>query len=134
MKLACCAIAMTLCILDAKTVLQGATNGIELCMRSVIPALFPLLTCSTYLTGNLGIFSSSLLRPVGKLCRIPSSCVGILITGFLGGYPTGAQAVAQAYESGSISKETASRMLGFCNNAGPAFIFGILSTIFLFFI
>lgn len=54
----------------------------------------------------------------------------MLILGFLGGYPVGAQTIAQAYREDKISASVAKRMLGFCNNAGPAFLFGMFSVLF----
>ena len=129
-KLIVGACAMAVLILDAETALHGASAGIDLCIRSVIPALFPFLICTSYLTGNLSGIPLAFLRPIGELCRIPASSAGIMITGLLGGYPTGAQATAQAWELGTIPKEDARRMLGFFSNAGPAFIFGILSPYF----
>ena len=42
----------------------------------------------------------------------------------------GAQAVAQTYQSGRLERTTARRMLGFCSNAGPSFVFGILGGFF----
>lgn len=53
-----------------------------------------------------------------------------MLIGFLGGYPIGAQGIMQAYSSGTLIKQDASRMLAFCNNAGPAFIFGMVSQLF----
>ena len=54
----------------------------------------------------------------------------LLAIGFLGGYPVGAQNVALLHRSGQLSDHQASRMITFCNNAGPTFIFGILGSMF----
>lgn len=121
---------MLLLILDAETALRAAMDGINLCMMSVIPALFPFLILSIYLTGNLSGVKIPGLKYLGKLCRIPTGSEGILLTGLLGGYPVGAQAVCQAYDAKTLSRQDARRMLGFCSNAGPAFVFGILSPLF----
>lgn len=53
-----------------------------------------------------------------------------MISSFFGGYPIGAQAVANAYREGSLDKATAEKMLAYSNNAGPAFIFGMLGQMF----
>ena len=50
--------------------------------------------------------------------------------GFLSGYPVGAQLITQSWQDGRISTASAKRMLGFCNNAGPAFLFGMLTPFF----
>ena len=123
------AIGMLMLILDSKTALQGAQEGIDLCLRAVIPSLFPFLFLGSILAGAAGN-GSRLLRPVGRLLHIPAGAEGIFLTGILGGYPTGARVVTEAYKSGQLSKNEANWMLTFCNNAGPAFLFGILSTKF----
>jgi hypothetical protein len=122
--------AMGILILDAQTALAGAQAGLELCIRSVIPSLFPFLFLSVILTGAGGQVLSPVLRPLGRLCRIPEGAESILAVGLIGGYPVGAQCVAQACRDCRLDIKTARRMLGFCSNAGPSFIFGFLSGCF----
>lgn len=124
------ALGMLMLILDSKTALQGAQNGIDLCMRTVIPSLFPFFLLSIVLTNAFLGSPLTWLRPLGKLCGIPEGAESILISAFLGGYPVGAQAIATAYRSGQLSKADAERMLAFCSNAGPAFLFGMVSSMF----
>ncbi len=114
-------------IVDARTALNGAREGIALCLQTVIASLFPFFVLSTLLIGALSGVNVPILRPIGKICGIPRGSEAILLTGFLGGYPVGAQAVCQAYRSGCISRQDAQRMLGFCSNAGPAFLFGMVA-------
>ncbi len=123
-------IAMCVLILDAKTGLTGARDGLTLCMNTVIPALFPFFVISAIINSSVTGKKISFLRPLRYLCGIPKGCESLLLLGLLGGYPVGAQAVYNAYESGKINGITARRLLGFCNNAGPSFIFGILSSQF----
>lgn len=117
-------------ILDARTALDGANEGIRLCLYSVIPSLFPFLVLSALLTGALIGTKGSFPRPIGQLCGIPEGAEALLAVGLLGGYPVGAQNIAQLYRDGKLSKGDAERMLGFCNNAGPAFLFGIVASHF----
>lgn len=124
------ALGMLILILDSKTALTGARTGIDLCMRTVVPSLFPFFLLSILLTGSLVGCSVSFLKPIGRLCRIPRGAESILISAFLGGYPVGAQAVAEAYCSGQLSRKEATRMLAFCSNAGPAFLFGMVGSMF----
>lgn len=123
-------LAMAVLILDAKTALAGAQSGLELCVRVVIPSLFPFLFLSVMVTGSLMGRNIPMLRPLGMLCRIPKGAESLLAVGLLGGYPVGAQSIAQAYNEGLLTKEDARRMLGFCSNAGPSFIFGMLAGVF----
>jgi len=125
------AFAMLVIILDTKTALFGANDGVQLCIRTVIPSLFPFFVLSGIINSQLLGRSVRLLRPVCKLCRISAGAESLLLLGFLAGYPVGAQMITQAYKQGKLSKNTAKRMLGFCNNAGPAFLFGMLSPLFV---
>ena len=122
---------MAFLILDTKTVIYGAQDGISLCLQTIIPTLFPFIILSNALINILLGKKIHFLHSIGKLCNIPDGADSILLLGFLGGYPIGAKITTQTYTSRSVTKQGALRMLAFCSNAGPAFIFGILSTIFL---
>ncbi len=121
---------MLVLILDARTALDGAQAGVALCIRTLVPSLFPFFIFSILLTSTLRGQVFHLLRPLEQLCRIPAGSGALLAVGLLGGYPTGAQNVALAYRTGALSKQDAERMLGFCNNAGPAFLFGMVGQFF----
>lgn len=124
------ALTMLILILDAKTALSGAVEGVQLCIQVVIPSLLPLFFLSIFLTDALSSISTGLLTPLGRFCRIPGNTQALLVLGLLGGYPTGAQSVAEAYRAGHLSKEDGKRLLGFCSNAGPAFVFAMGATQF----
>lgn len=123
-------ITMLILILESKTALAGARMGLDLCLNSVIPALFPFLILSVSLTHAFYGVPLPILRPLGKLFRIPQGTECILICAFLGGYPVGAQSIGSAYSSGYLERNQAQRMLAFCNNAGPAFLFGMAGPMF----
>lgn len=117
-------------ILDSKTALQGAREGLSLCIQAVIPSLFPFCVFSILLTGSLTGQAIPLLRPIGRLTGVPQGAESIFLTGILGGYPVGAQSVASAFKNGQLSRQDARRMMGFCSNAGPSFLFGIIGPVF----
>lgn len=122
--LAFCAILIV--ILDSKTAIASAADGIRMCTQQVIPAIFPILVLSVWLTNAMESIGFSILRPLGRILRIPDYAVSLLIPAFFGGYPVGAQCTAEQWRRGRLSKDTAEKMLSFCNNAGPSFIFGFL--------
>ena len=124
------ALVMLVVILDTKTALVGASLGIELCIRTVIPSLFFFIFLSGIINSGLLGKEIHLLNPLMRICKIPKGSESILLLGFLAGYPVGAQIITQAYQQNQLSESDAKRMLGFCNNAGPAFIFGMLSVLF----
>lgn len=117
-------------ILDGKTAISGARDGIFLCINSVIPSLFPFFVLSTIINGVMVGSAARFMEPIGQICGIPKGSESILLLGLLGGYPVGAQCINEAYRNNKISNPDAKRMLGFCNNAGPAFIFGIAGSLF----
>ena len=117
-------------ILDGKTAVSSMQDGIKICLQTVVPALFPFFLLSPILTGTLWGTNSKLFKRIGKLCKLSAGSESLLLIGFLSGYPVGAQLVTQAYQDRKLSAHSARRMLGFCSNAGPAFIFGMLSSLF----
>ena len=117
-----------LCILDTDTVLTACREGIELCLYTVLPSLFPFCVFSILLSRNIQTFP--LLRLLGQIFRLPKGQEPILLTGFLGGYPIGAQTVHAAWTAGKLTREDANRMLMFSSQPGPAFLFGILGNTF----
>lgn len=119
-------IGFLLLILDGRTALAGAAAGIELCIKSVIPALFPFFVLSDVLVCALWGGKSSLLRPLGRLFGMPEGAESLLLSAFLGGYPVGTKEVSKACASGQLKKEDALRLLSFCNQPGPAFLFGMV--------
>lgn len=124
------ALGMLVLILDSKTALKGATEGIDLCVRSVIPSLFPFFVLSSMLTSSVSGRNGAWLQFIGKIFHVPAGAETLLLTGILGGYPVGARAVSQAVEEGQLSPIAGRRMMAFCSNAGPSFIFGIAAGMF----
>ena len=123
-------IGMLCLILDPHTALNSASEAVDLCAKTVVTSLFPFFVLSSLLTSSLLGAQSKFLRPFGILCRMQPGTESLLLIGFLGGYPTGAQAISQACQDGVLDKQQAQRMLGFCCNAGPAFLFGICGQMF----
>ena len=117
-------------IMDSRTALQAAAEGIDLCIKTVIPSLFPFIFLSDIITRELAGKEIFLLRPVGKLLKLPKGSDSILISSFLGGYPCGARTVYTAWTKGQVSREDAERLLGYTNHAGPAFLFGMVAGFF----
>ncbi len=123
-------LGLLLLILDTKTALIGGAAGLEICLQTLVPSLFPFLFLSILLTVSLSGRELRLLAPLGRLLKIPMGAESILVIGLVGGYPVGAQCIAQAVQRGNISRENGKRMLAFCSNAGPAFLFGMGSRLF----
>lgn len=114
-------------VLFADIAKEGALNGINLALRTAIPALFPFFVASTLLsqTGVTKVLGRIFSPVMCKLYGLSGECAGVLVLGFTGGYPVGVSAACELYKTKQISKNTAEKLLGFCNNTGPAFIIGI---------
>lgn len=123
-------LGMLALIMDGRTAMNGAIEGIRLCMETVIPSLFPFFFLSIWITGSLCGSNIQIMKPLTKGLGIPEGAESILVVGFLGGYPVGAQATANLWRSGALKAETAQRLLAFCSNAGPGFLFGIAASLF----
>lgn len=119
------AAGLLLLILDTKTALSGAAEGISLCLQTVIPSLFPFFVLSVLLTSTLLHFQRPAFRRICGVLKIPENTLFLFLIGLLSGYPAGAQNVSAAYSGGQLSKDAASKLVTVCNNAGPAFIFGM---------
>lgn len=123
-------IGMICLILDSRNASQWTFDAIELCIRTVIPSLFPMFVLSALAVGILSGSQNPILRLVEKVLGLPSGGGSIFLLGAVGGFPVGAQCIAQSVESGHISRENGQRMLGYCNNCSPAFLFGLLGRVF----
>lgn len=105
-----------------------ALAGVELCLRSVIPSLFPFFVLTALfqeraVPQRLG----ALLAPFFRRCfRLGGAGGSVLLLGLVSGYPVGAAAASALYRSGGCGKEEARRLLITANNCGPAFLLGIL--------
>lgn len=123
-------VAMLALIFDSKAALEGAQQGVFLCLSVVIPSLFPFFLLSGVVSGAFGGGAPRLLRPVARLLGIPPGAEALAVSTLLGGYPTGAQAVAQAVRQKRLSVRQGERLLPLCNQPGPAFLFGMVGVLF----
>ena len=103
-------------------------TNLTLCTNTLLPGLFPFFVLSSL------VIKLELLRPLEQILNmvmqrafhLPGSCASALVLGMIGGYPTGAKVVTELYRSASCSKDEGERALSFCNNCGPAFLFGMV--------
>ena len=103
---------------------NGVANGLELCVYTIIPSLFPFMVLSGF------IIKSDVLSPVYKalspitrlLLKQPDNAVAVVVMGLIGGFPIGAKMTAMLFENGRLTRNQAQRLCMFCVNGGPAFI------------
>ena len=108
---------------EADAARSGARWGLELCLQLLIPSLLPLFAASS-LMSRLGLGDALAQKfggVMGRLFGISGSGASAFILGLCGGYPLGAATAAELYTGGRITREEGERLLGFCDNTGPAF-------------
>ena len=105
-----------------------ALDGVELCLRSVIPSLLPFFVLTALFQERaLPLRLGRLLAPVFRRCfRLSGAGGSILLLGLVSGYPVGAAAASALYRKQGCGKDEAQRLLIIANNCGPAFLLGIL--------
>lgn len=103
---------------------EGVNEGLNICLYTIIPSLFPFITLSTYIVKSdvLSPFYRLFSLPVKVLFKQPACCVSVITMSLIGGFPVGIKMTNDLYKKGQITKEQAQRLCLFCMNAGPAFI------------
>ena len=98
-------------------------SGLETWYKHMIPSLFPFMVLSGFLLrSGLSMQLASLLNPLlGRIFRLSTSCIYIIIMGFLCGFPMGANVIAESLSLNRITKREAEFLLSFCNNIGPVY-------------
>ena len=122
--------AMAALIFASDQVISSCRYALSLCCELIIPSLFPFFLISI-LMNRLGLpgMLGHLTAPLSRLLFGVSGAGGTaFVMGLCGGYPLGAAYIADMADSGSISREEGERLLGFCNNSGPAFLIGAIGT------
>jgi len=96
--------------------------------NNVLPALLPFVVIVNMMT-SLGVVRkiSFFINPFMKtVFKLPGAGGFAFITGLISGYPMGAKAVGDLWQSRDITTKEAQQLLTFCNNAGPLFIVGVI--------
>lgn len=108
---------------------QGALNGLELWLFTVVPSLLPYMIISSFMTDSgVFLYLSRFLTPITKyLFRLSPNCGYVILLGFLCGYPIGSKLAAEMVKKEYISTSEGQILLSFCNNVSPAFMVTYLS-------
>lgn len=116
----------TVLLIQPQSAADAARAGLLLSFQTAIPALLPYFIASSLLTssGLAAQIGRLFARPFSFLYRIQNGAAAFLL-GITGGYPVGARTVCDLYQAAQLSHDDAERLLGFCNNTGPAFILGV---------
>lgn len=119
---------LSLLLIFSKQNFASVTTSTKIFLSNVFPSLFPfILFTNVLLNSNIVNYLSKILgKPIALLFKIPKDSVIAIIIGFLCGFPMGAKAVDNLYQTHKINHKQAKKLLTFVNNCNPSFI---LSTI-----
>ena len=120
--------AMAALLWRPQAVAGGVSRGLSICSEVLIPSLFPFLVLSGFLirSGAAAAVGRRAEWVTRRLFGLPGCCAAGILIGLIGGYPSGATAVAELVRSGQIDREEARRMLRFLVNGGPGFVIGAI--------
>ena len=116
--------SLILIVKNSNLAIKYMSEGLTLCVRTVIPSLFPFMVISDM------IVASGAAEFIGRVLRAPmrwlfgvsgeGGCSAIL--GILCGFPIGAKSAVSMYDAKKISKKELERLLTFANNPSSAFV------------
>lgn len=124
-------LTIVIILLFSKIVSQTVLEGIKICTNLLIPSLFIFLIISEffYRTNALNYTLKPFSIMCEKLFKIDRKIGPIAFFSLICGYPSGANLISNLVQEKKISKQTATRMLYFCVNSGPAFLISGVSLV-----
>lgn len=114
-----------------QTAARGFADGVQLCLHSVLPALFPFFVLCGLLT-SVPTAPGRATRSAARLLGLGSGSGALdLLLAWLGGYVVCAQLAARERQRGNLTASEAERLLilGCC--AGPGFVIGSIGGLLL---
>ncbi len=110
-------------ILTQKVLKHSVLTSINLCMSSILPAVFPFMILGDFLLINLKISKKGTLSKVfSKMFSMSSSCVAPFLVGCICGFPTGAYIATKLYNTGAINKDEYNKIFPMSVSPSLAFI------------
>ena len=121
----CCTLCLCAAvIIYSKECSDGAIQGIEMCLKVLVPSLFPFMAISSFivrsgLSYTLGKPFKAVMR---RLFALDECFAPVILLSLMGGYPVGARGISALYQSGAVSEEQAKRAAMFSICSGPGFL------------
>ncbi len=107
-----------------KLTVSGCLNGIKLCIKCVIPSMFPVMVVTSYIIKkNYCAYISKLLHPIFKiLFNCSANCSFPIFIGLVCGCPISAKTIKELYLNKSISDSESYVLSTFCCNCSMSFV------------
>lgn len=120
-------------LLFPKQTAKSVSEGLELCLKTVIPSLFPFMVLSGIFTSS--VFCEKLSRILGKATRLIFNlspfCSSVILISAVGGYPLGAFTARRLFEQSEISSADFKKLLLFAVLPSPSFAVGAVGSAML---
>ena len=118
-----CALVFLLSLFASDKISHSVKSALSLCSTVIIPSVFPFIIMSDFLYAYLNFSAIDTLGAIfEKLFKINRLGLYPFILGILCGFPLGVKSASELYRDGKLSRDEAERIIGFCNNTGPAFL------------
>jgi len=130
LKIAALLILTLFCLTETATVKDAVYEAVIRCLNTIIPSLYGMMVISALLTksGITGKIPKAVSSFGKAVFGMDKNVFPIFLFSLFAGYPTGAKMLCSQYENNLISKKNAEIFSGLCFGAGPAFIYGCISS------
>lgn len=115
-----CVIVLIIFVADSQTVISGASSGLMLWYKNVLPILLPFMLISGILVRHINNMD------IKKSGKRSFGIFTTIILGILCGYPLGAKTASDFVINDTYNVKTGSMLLPLCNNSSPMFISGYI--------
>ena len=102
---------------------HSVRSALSLCANVIIPSVFPFMILSEFMYSFLSFGALNRAGAVfERLFKINRCGIYPFLLGLTCGFPLGVKCASDMYRGGLLTKGEAERLIGFCNNTGPAFL------------
>lgn len=118
------AVAMLITFRYSDIAIASMSQGMKLCVSTVIPSLFPFMVLSELIvsSGASEFMGRYLAYPFGKLFNVSRDGAAVFLLGLLCGFPVATKSAVSLYKRGRISKGELEHLCSFCNSPSSAFL------------
>ena len=116
-------LTFVLTIVFSDKIAHSVKSGLSLCANVIIPSVFPFIVLSDFLYAYIDFSSLNCIGEIfERLFKVNRVGLYPFMLGILCGFPLGVKCSAELYSHGKLTKDETERLIGFCNNTGPAFL------------
>ncbi len=117
------ALTFSLTLFLSDKIAHSVKSGLSLCANVIIPSVFPFIVLSDFLYCFINFSSINCLGVFfEKLFKVNRCGLYPFVLGIICGFPLGVKCASELYIDGKLTKDECERLIGFCNNTGPAFL------------